>query len=227
LEEAIVTSSESTIGPSHGAVGQDPFWSGDIRRVLFGIEASPVYEINPPLISEIETAPKTTTYHFVLPPEMVHLANTTSVQTEVTTATLPPITTQRMPDVNLPPGYHELNALLHPTPPQTPAGSPVGCPALSPGTPLCSFKRACQDDLGGALHSGCWAFQGRENHCSTTKVFLLAEPSTGCREVHQVLHCLCHCQTDHQEAMPLYSASYPQSTLGIHLYALHVGPSFC
>ena len=28
-DETIVTSSESTVGPSHGVVGQDPFWSGD------------------------------------------------------------------------------------------------------------------------------------------------------------------------------------------------------
>jgi hypothetical protein len=65
--------------------------------------------------------------------------------------------------------------------------SPPGCPALSLGTPLCSFKRACQDDLGGALQSSRWAFRGRENRGSTAKVFLLVEPSTRCREVHQVL----------------------------------------
>jgi hypothetical protein len=49
--------------------------------------------------SEIETTPETTTYRFVLPPEMAHLANTTSVQTEITAATLAPINTQRIPDV--------------------------------------------------------------------------------------------------------------------------------
>jgi hypothetical protein len=80
---------------------------------------------------------------------------------------------------------------------------------MSPGTPLCSFKQAFQDDFGGALQLGCWEFQGRENHGSTAKVFLLAKPSTGCREVHQVLHCLRHFQTDHQEARPLYSTTYP------------------
>jgi hypothetical protein len=80
---------------------------------------------------------------------------------------------------------------------------------MSPGTSLCSFKRACQDDLGGTLQSGRWAFRGRENCGSTGKVFLLAEPSTGCREVHQVLHCLRHFQTDHQEAMPLYFIAHP------------------
>jgi hypothetical protein len=28
-EETLVTSSESITGPSHGVIGQDPFWSGD------------------------------------------------------------------------------------------------------------------------------------------------------------------------------------------------------
>jgi hypothetical protein len=80
---------------------------------------------------------------------------------------------------------------------------------MSPGTPLCSFKLVCQDDLEGALQSGRWAFRGRENRGSTAKVFLLIEPLTPCREVHQVLHYLHHCQTDHQEARPLFSVAYP------------------
>ena len=80
---------------------------------------------------------------------------------------------------------------------------------MSHGTPLCSFKRACQDDLGSALQSGRWAFRGRENSGGTVEVFLLAEPSTGRREVHPILHCLRHCQTIHQEARPLYSIAYP------------------
>jgi hypothetical protein len=47
-----------------------------------------------------------------------------------------------MPEANsnLPPGYHALNPLLnfsHPTPPQTPAGSPSGPPF--PGNPIPSF----------------------------------------------------------------------------------------
>jgi hypothetical protein len=141
-EETIVTSSESTAGPSHGVVGQDPFWSGDFRRVLFGTESTPVYEINPPVSPEPETTPETTTYRFVLPPEMAHLANTTSVQTEIPATTLAPINTQRTPEVNpnLPPGYHALNPLLnvsHPTPPQTPAGSPGG--PQFPGHPIPGF----------------------------------------------------------------------------------------
>jgi hypothetical protein len=89
--------------------------------------------------SETETTPENTTYRFVLPPEMAHLANATSVQIEITTATLAPINTQRMPEVNpnLPPGYHALNALLNssnPTPPQTPTGSP-GIPIFFPTLP--------------------------------------------------------------------------------------------
>ena len=74
---------------------------------------------------------------------------------------------------------------------------------------MCSFKRACQDDLGSALQSGHWAFWGRENSGTTVEVFLLAEPSTGRRDVHSILHFLHHCQTIHQEVRPLYSLAYP------------------
>jgi len=83
--------------------------------------------------------------------------------------------------------------------------APLGFPAMPPGTPLCSFKRARQDDLGSALQSGRWAFRGRENNGSTVEVFLHIESSTRCREVHQILHCPRHCQTDHLEARSLYS----------------------
>jgi hypothetical protein len=109
---------------------------------LFGTE-SPVYEIiNPPVSPELETAPETTTYCFILPPEMAHLAITSSVQTRITATTLPPINTQRTPEANsnLPPGYHALNPSLnvfHPTPPQTPVGSPSG--PQFPGHPIPGF----------------------------------------------------------------------------------------
>jgi hypothetical protein len=91
---------------------------------------------------EPETTLETTTYRFVLPPEMAHLANTTSVQTRIIATTLPPINTQRTPEANpnLPPGYHALNPMLnvsHPTPPQTPAGSPGG--PQFPGHPIPGF----------------------------------------------------------------------------------------
>jgi hypothetical protein len=133
---------ESIAGPSHGVVGQDPSWSGDFRRVLFGTE-SPVYEvINPPESPEPATAPETTTYRFILPPEMAHLAITSSVQTTIPATTLAPINTQRTPAAtpSLPPGYHALNPMLntpHPTPPQTPAGSPGG--PQFPGHPIPGF----------------------------------------------------------------------------------------
>jgi hypothetical protein len=94
------------------------------------------------VFSETETVPVNTTYHFILPDEMAHLVNTTSVPTKITAASLAPINTQRMPDVNLalPPGYHALNALLNdyaPTPPQTPASSLGGPPF--PGHPIPGF----------------------------------------------------------------------------------------
>jgi hypothetical protein len=140
--EAVVTSYESTIGPFPGEEGQEPFWSGDFRRVLFGTESPPVYEINPLVFMETETVPVNTTYHFVLPDEMVHIANTTSVPTGITAASIAPINTQQIPDVNptLPPGYYALNYLLNssnPTPPQTPSGSPGGLPFL--GHPIPGF----------------------------------------------------------------------------------------
>jgi hypothetical protein len=104
-----------------------------------------ISEINPPVISEIsnlETVPLTTTYHFTVPAKMAHLVDTTSVPTGFTVAGLAPINTQRTPNVTptLPPRYHALNALLNasiPTPPQTPASSPGG-PSL-PGHPIPSF----------------------------------------------------------------------------------------
>jgi hypothetical protein len=104
--ELVVTSSGSPIGPFPGVEGQDPFWSaGDFRRTLFGPGSPVVSEINPPMISETETVPLNTTYHFTLPAEMAHLTNTTSVPTGFTVADLAPINTQRMPNVTptLPP----------------------------------------------------------------------------------------------------------------------------
>jgi hypothetical protein len=74
------------------------------------------------LVWESEITPATTTYRFILPPEMAHLANTTTVQTGIPATTLAPINTQRTPVTNplLPPGYQALNPALnvpHSTPP--------------------------------------------------------------------------------------------------------------
>jgi hypothetical protein len=130
--ELIVTSSGSPVGPFPGVEGQDPFWSaGDFRGTLFSPGSPVVSEINPSVFSKMETIPMNTTYHFTLPAEMAHLANTTSVPTRFTTAGLAPINTQRTPNVTptLPPKYHALNDLLNasaPTPPQTPASTPGG-----------------------------------------------------------------------------------------------------
>jgi hypothetical protein len=118
-----------------------------------------VSEINPPVFSEIETVSVNTTYHFTLPADMAHLANTTSVPTGFTTAGLPSINTQCTPSVipTLPPGYHALNALLNasvPTPPQTPSGTPGG----PSGNPIPSFIPTLpQFPSGNPNPSGtCW-----------------------------------------------------------------------
>jgi hypothetical protein len=92
--ELVVTSSGSPVGPFPGVEGQYPFLSaGDFRRTLFGPGSPVVSEINPPVFSETKSVPMNTTYHFTLPAEMAHLANTTSVPTRFTTAGLAPINT--------------------------------------------------------------------------------------------------------------------------------------
>jgi hypothetical protein len=128
---------ESAAGPSHGVARLDPSWSGDFHRVLFGDSEPPESPV-----WESEITPATTTYRFILPPEMAHLANTTNVQTGIPATTLAPINTQRTLVTNpiLPPGYQALNPALnvpHSTPPQTPAGSPGG--PQFPGHPIPGF----------------------------------------------------------------------------------------
>jgi hypothetical protein len=141
--ELVVTSSGSPVGTFPGVEGQDPFWSaGDFHRTLFSPGSPMVSEINPLVFSETETIPVNTTYHFTLPAEMAHLANTTSVPIEFTTSSLSPINTQRTPNVTLtlPPGYHVLNTLLNastPTPLQTPTGT-LGGPSFH-GHPIPGF----------------------------------------------------------------------------------------
>jgi hypothetical protein len=140
--ELVVTSSGSPVGPFSSIEGQDPFWStGVFHRDIFGPGSPVISEINPLVISKISnlvTVPLTTAYHFSVPAEMAHLANTTSVLTGFTAVDLAPINTQRTPNVTptLPPGYHALNASI-PTPSQTPSGSPSG-PSF-PGHPILGF----------------------------------------------------------------------------------------
>jgi hypothetical protein len=92
--ELVVTSSGSPVGPFPSIEGQDPFWSASVfRRDLFGPGSPVVSEINPPVFLETKTIPLTTTYHFTVPTEMAHLANTMSVPTGFTAAGLAPINT--------------------------------------------------------------------------------------------------------------------------------------
>jgi hypothetical protein len=151
---------ESIAGPSHGVVGQGPSWSGDFRRVLFGPES--------PESPESEITPATTTYRFILPPEMAHLANTTSVQTGIPATTLAPINTQRTPAVNptLPPGLPciescvECSASNTPFPGQTivttqpPVGTqfPGGNVPLI-GGPQLAFRTKHPSGIGSVLDS--------------------------------------------------------------------------
>jgi hypothetical protein len=127
--------SRDDLPPPESAAG--PSWSGDFHRVLFGDSEPPESPV-----WESEITPATTTYRFILPPEMAHLANTTTVQTGILATTLALINTQRTPVTNpiLPPGYQALNPALnvpHSTPSQTPAGSPGG-PQFS-GHPIPGF----------------------------------------------------------------------------------------
>ena len=127
--------SRDDLPPPESAAG--PSWSGDFHRVLFGDSEPPESPV-----WESEITPATTTYRFILPPEMAHLANTTTAQTGIPATTLAPINTQRTPVTNplLPPGYHALNPTLnvpHSTPPQTPVGSPGG--PQFPGHPIPGF----------------------------------------------------------------------------------------
>jgi hypothetical protein len=77
--DLIVVYSGSPTGPGD----QDPFWSTSVfRRDLFGLGSPVIFEINPPVISEIsstETVPVTTAYQFTVPTEMAHLTATMNV----------------------------------------------------------------------------------------------------------------------------------------------------
>lgn len=61
----------------------------------------------------------------------------------------------------------------------------TGCSTLMlPGPPLCSFKRVCQDDLVGTLHSSDMALWCGEYNINTSKVFLLSKDS---QDVHRYI----------------------------------------
>jgi hypothetical protein len=116
--DLVVTSSRSPVGPFPSIEGQDLFLSTIVfRRDLFGPGSPMISEINPPEISEIsspETVLLTIAYHFIVPVEMAHLIDTTSVSTGFTVVSLAPINTPRTPNVTLtlPPGYRALNSSI-------------------------------------------------------------------------------------------------------------------
>ena len=89
--------SGSPIGPFLGIEGQDPFWSTSVfRHDLFGPGSPVIFEINPPVIFEIsnlETVPLTTAYHFTVPAKMAHLTTTSSVPTGFPVVSISPINT--------------------------------------------------------------------------------------------------------------------------------------
>jgi hypothetical protein len=91
--------------------------------------------------------------------------------------------------------------------------------------PLCSHKIACKDDLGGSLYSDDRTFWHGENCGHSIETFLLAKTSTRRQQVYQILHFMCHCQANHQEARLIHPSSYSREALGIHLDGLHVWPS--
>jgi hypothetical protein len=164
--ELVVTSFGSPVGPIPGIEGQDLFWSTVVfRRDLFGPGSPVISEINPLVISEIsnlETVPLTTAYHFTVPVEMAHLTTTMSVPTGFPMVSLAPINTPRTPNVNLtlPPGYHALSASI-PTPTQTPSGSPSGpsssghfLPNFVPTLPQFPFGGPSSSSIGNPNPSG-------------------------------------------------------------------------
>jgi hypothetical protein len=79
---------------------------------------------------------------------------------------------------------------------------------MPPGPSLCSYKRACKDDLGSPLQSDGRTFWRGENCGRSSETFLLAKTSTGRQQVYQILHCLCHFQANHQEARLIHPSSY-------------------
>jgi hypothetical protein len=55
------------------------------------------------------------------------------------------------------------------------------------GPSLCSIKRVREDDLGRSLQSGGITLWGQKDSGSAAETFLLAETSTGCRQVYRPL----------------------------------------
>jgi hypothetical protein len=63
-----------------------------------------------------------------------------------------------------------------------------GWTIMPSGPSLCSYKRACKDDLGSPLQSDGRTFWRGENCGRSSETFLLAKTSTGRQQVYQILH---------------------------------------
>jgi hypothetical protein len=59
------------------------------------------------------------------------------------------------------------------------------------------YLRASEDDLGIPLKSGGRTIGIQKDSGNAIETFILDKTSTGGRQVYQVLHYLCYCQTNH------------------------------
>jgi hypothetical protein len=75
-------------------------------------------------------------------------------------------------------------------------------------SPLFSFKRVCNDDMGSSLQLEIETFWSRNDHGSSVEEFLLAKSSTRCSQVHQILHLVCYCQAINQEIGARHPSAY-------------------
>jgi hypothetical protein len=79
---------------------------------------------------------------------------------------------------------------------------------MPPGPSLCSYKKACKDDLGIPLQSSGRTFWLRENYGRPSEKNLFSLTSTGHQQIYQILHCLCHFQFNHQEERIIHPSAY-------------------
>jgi hypothetical protein len=76
------------------------------------------------------------------------------------------------------------------------------------GPSLHSIKRVHEAKLGSSLQLGGKTIWHQKDSGSAVETFILAETSTGCRQVYQVLHPLHYFQIDHKETGPIHPSTY-------------------